>query len=73
MIPMILGLGCGTTAHLTTRILDTRKERIIATLLVALAIPCSAQLGILIGFITTFGVQWLLISFVVVFSQLSFV
>ncbi len=73
MIPMILGLGCGTTAHLTTRILDTRKERIIATLLVALAIPCSAQLGILLGFITSFGIQWLLIGLGVIFLQLFLV
>ncbi|MHA1129809.1 MAG: ferrous iron transport protein B [Candidatus Helarchaeota archaeon] len=73
MIPMILGLGCGTTAHMTTRILDTRKERIIATLLVALAVPCSAQLGILIGFITTFGIQWLLLGLGVVFIQLFIV
>lgn len=73
MIPMILGLGCGTTAHLTTRILDTRKERIIATLLVALAIPCSAQLGIMLGFITRYGIIWLLIGFAVVFAQLFIV
>jgi len=70
MIPMILGLGCGTTAHLTTRILDTRKERIISSLLVALAIPCSAQLGVLMGFISTFGIVWLLVGFGVVFLQL---
>ncbi|HHT9131680.1 MAG TPA: FeoB small GTPase domain-containing protein [Candidatus Tripitaka californicus] len=47
VLPMVLGLGCGTMATLTTRILDTRKERIIATLLMALAIPCSAQLGVI--------------------------
>jgi len=73
MIPMILGLGCGTTAHLTTRILDTRKERIITTLLVALAIPCSAQLGIMLGFVTSYGIQWLIIGFVVILSQLFIV
>ncbi len=73
MIPMILGLGCGTTAHLTTRILDSRKERIIASLLVALAIPCSAQLGIMMGFIAEFGIVWLLIGFGVVFLQLFIV
>jgi ferrous iron transport protein B len=70
MIPMILGLGCGTTAHLTTRILDSRKERIISSLLIALAIPCSAQLGIMMGFITRFGIIWLFIGFGVVFLQL---
>ncbi|MHA1651688.1 MAG: ferrous iron transport protein B, partial [Candidatus Helarchaeota archaeon] len=73
MIPMILGLGCGTTAHLTTRILDTRKERIIATLLIALSIPCSAQLGIILGFISSFGLIWLFIGFAVIFLQLFIV
>lgn len=46
-LPMVLGLGCATMATLTTRILDTRKERTIAILLLALAVPCSAQLGII--------------------------
>ncbi|NVM54971.1 MAG: ferrous iron transport protein B, partial [Candidatus Helarchaeota archaeon] len=73
MIPMILGLGCGTTAHLTTRILDTRKERIIASLLVALAIPCSAQLGIMIAFISRFGILWLFIGFGMIILQLFIV
>lgn len=47
VIPMILGLGCGTMATLVTRTLETRRERMIATVLLALAIPCSAQLGVI--------------------------
>lgn len=46
IIPMILGLGCTTMAIMTTRILGTRRERWIATFLLCLAIPCSAQLGV---------------------------
>lgn len=49
VLPMVLGLGCSTMATLTTRILDTKKERIIVTLLLALGIPCSAQLGVIMG------------------------
>ncbi len=49
VLPMVLGLGCDTMATLTTRILETKKQRIIVTLLLALAVPCSAQLGILLG------------------------
>jgi ferrous iron transport protein B len=49
VLPLILGLGCDTMATLTTRILDTRKERIIVTLLLALGIPCSAQIGVILG------------------------
>jgi ferrous iron transport protein B len=49
VLPMVLGLGCDTMATLTTRILETRKERIIVTLLLALGVPCSAQLGVILG------------------------
>jgi len=48
-LPMILGLGCDTMATMTARILETRKERIQVTLLLALGIPCSAQLGVILG------------------------
>ncbi len=49
VLPMVLGLGCDTMATLTTRILESKKERTIATLLLALAVPCSAQLGVVMA------------------------
>jgi ferrous iron transport protein B len=49
VLPMVLGLGCVTMATLTTRILESRRERMLATLLLALAVPCSAQLGVVLG------------------------
>lgn len=49
VLPMVLGLGCVTMATLTTRILHTPRERLIAIYLMALAIPCSAQLGVVLG------------------------
>ena len=49
VLPMVLGLGCDTMATLTTRILETPKERLLVTLLLALGIPCSAQLGVIMG------------------------
>jgi ferrous iron transport protein B len=52
VLPMILGLGCDTMATLTTRILETRKERILVTLLLALGVPCSAQLGVVLGMVS---------------------
>ncbi len=51
VLPMILGLGCDTMATLTTRILETKKERILVTLLLALGVPCSAQLGVILGMV----------------------
>jgi ferrous iron transport protein B len=49
VLPLVLGLGCDTMATMTTRILDTRKQRIVTTLLLALVVPCSAQLGVLLA------------------------
>jgi ferrous iron transport protein B len=63
VLPMILGLGCDTMATLTTRILDTRKERLIVTLLLALGVPCSAQLGVILGMLTRLSI-WALIIWI---------
>jgi ferrous iron transport protein B len=52
VLPMILGLGCGTMATLTTRILETKKERLLVILLLALGVPCSAQLGVTLGMLS---------------------
>ena len=49
VIPMVLGFGCGTMATIVTRTLETTRERVLSTLLLALAIPCSAQLGVMLG------------------------
>ncbi len=49
VLPMVLGLGCDTMATLTTRILETKKEATIVTLLLALGVPCSAQLGVIMA------------------------
>ena len=49
VLPMVLGLGCVTMATLTTRILHSRRERLITIFQLALAIPCSAQLGVVLG------------------------
>lgn len=49
VLPMVLGLGCVTMATMTTRILNSKRDRVLVTLLLALAVPCSAQLGVVMG------------------------
>jgi len=61
VLPMILGLGCDTMATLTTRILESKKDRIIVTLLLALAVPCSAQLGVTLGLLASLSAKATLI------------
>lgn len=68
VIPLVLGLGCSTMATMVTRTLPSKRERIIATLLLALAIPCSAQMGVIMGLLgdKPLGlVIWLLVIIVV--------
>lgn len=60
VLPMVLGLGCDTMATMTTRILDTEKDRTIVTLLLALGVPCSAQLGVILGMFSGLPLSYLL-------------
>jgi ferrous iron transport protein B len=73
VLPMILGLGCDTMATMTTRILGTPKERLIAVLLLALGIPCSAQLATILGILGGISFVALLTLFTVVLVQMFFV
>lgn len=69
VLPMVLGLGCDTMATMTTRILETCKERVITTLLLALAVPCSAQLGVLLAMMASIScraaVFWMILMIVI--------
>ena len=49
ILPLMLGLGCCTMATLSARILDSKKERVLVTLLLALSIPCSAQMAVILA------------------------
>lgn len=55
VIPMVLGFACDTMATMVTRTLETKRERVLATLLLALAIPCSAQLGVILAILSGNG------------------
>jgi ferrous iron transport protein B len=52
VIPIVLGFGCDTMATMVTRTLETKREKIIASFLLALAVPCSAQLGVIMGLLS---------------------
>jgi ferrous iron transport protein B len=73
VLPMVLGLGCDTMATMTTRILQTPKERLIAILLLALGVPCSAQLATIMGILGGVSFWALLTLFAVVLAQMIIV
>ena len=68
IIPMLLGFGCVTMATITTRLLGTKRERIIAIFLLGLAIPCSAQLGVIAGLIAQLDLFYILVYVLTIFA-----
>ncbi len=69
IIPMVLGFGCNVPAALAARNLESRRERFIACTLMAVAIPCMAQLALIVGLVGRFGFSYL----AVVFASLFFI
>ena len=63
IISMLLGLGCNVPGALSTRVLETKRQRFIAATLMAIAVPCMAQTAIIIGLVGVHGEFGLLIVF----------
>jgi len=67
IIPMLLGLGCNVPGALSTRILESRKQRFIAATLMAIAVPCMAQTAMVFALLGPFGIKGLGIFFMTLF------
>jgi len=60
IVPFILGYGCNVPAVMSTRILEERKDRIIASTL-AVLVPCAARLSVVFGLVAFYlGPSWAL-------------
>lgn len=64
VIPLILGFGCGAMGTISTRILETKRERTIATALLGISIPCAAQQGIIVGLLAAIGGMKVWLSYI---------
>jgi ferrous iron transport protein B len=60
-LPFVLGFGCVTMAVLSSRILESRRERIIVITLLSLAIPCSAQFGVIMALLSAVSLAGVLV------------
>jgi ferrous iron transport protein B len=61
MIPLILGFGCSVPALISTRALQTRRERVVTAALVCL-VPCSARSIVILGLVARFVSVWAALS-----------
>ncbi len=60
IIPLLASLGCNVPALMGTRILESRKQRLIASFLIVL-IPCSARTSVILGSVAYYiGIQYAL-------------
>lgn len=67
IIPNLLGLGCNVPAVLSTRILESKRERFIAATLISIAVPCAALQAMIIGLVGEQGAQYVIIVYVTLF------
>ena len=68
IVPMMLGLGCNVPGALATRVLESKRERFIAATLMAIAVPCMAQLSMIAGLAAAWGVGLLVAVGCVLFA-----
>ncbi|MDI6830992.1 MAG: ferrous iron transport protein B [Actinomycetota bacterium] len=54
IIPLISAVGCNVPAVMGTRVLSTRRERIIACSLIVL-VPCSARVAVIMGGVSRYA------------------
>ncbi|HOX22620.1 MAG TPA: FeoB small GTPase domain-containing protein, partial [Elusimicrobiales bacterium] len=62
-IPLMLGLGCKVPAILAVRVLENRRERVIATALTLAAAPCMPQSAMILSIFSPYPLKYTLAVF----------
>jgi len=64
-IPAMLAYGCNVPACLGCRIMETRRERLLAAFVVTM-IPCAATTVVVLGLVGTFvSIEWAMILYII--------
>ncbi|MHB8120228.1 MAG: FeoB small GTPase domain-containing protein [Methanothrix sp.] len=58
IVPLFLGLGCNVPGALSTRALETKKQRFISATLLGLAVPCTAKSAMIFGVLGPYGLGY---------------
>jgi len=70
IVPMILGLGCNVPGAMAIRLLEGRREKFIAATLMSVAVPCMAQIAMIIGLLGERGGRYVAAVFGILFTIL---
>ena len=68
IVPVFLGLGCNVPGVLSSRALETRKQRFISATLTAIAVPCMAQTAMIFGILGHYGMRYVLMVYAALFT-----
>ncbi|NLX47531.1 MAG: ferrous iron transport protein B [Euryarchaeota archaeon] len=55
LIPMLVSMGCNVPGILATRVIESRREKLIVATIIIMAVPCTAQMAIIVGTVGNFG------------------
>ncbi|MFN3551256.1 MAG: FeoB small GTPase domain-containing protein [Endomicrobiia bacterium] len=66
-ISVLLGFGCKVPGILATRILETKREKIIASVLVLMIAPCMPQTAMIVSLVSPYGIKYVVLVFFIIF------
>jgi ferrous iron transport protein B len=72
LIPLILGFGCNVPAIRACRIMETKRERLLATFAITFA-PCTARTIVILGLVAVYLGPWWALSLYVADIALIFI
>jgi len=73
IIPLLTGAGCNVPAIMRTRVLTTKRERLLACTLIVL-VPCSARTAVILGSVANFvGWFYAIIIYIIELALIGFV
>ncbi|MDO9035483.1 MAG: ferrous iron transporter B [Methanoregula sp.] len=67
IIPVFLSLGCNVPGILAARSLETKKQRFIASTLLAISVPCMAKNAMVFGILGPYGIGYIILVFATLF------
>ncbi|MDD5006095.1 MAG: ferrous iron transporter B [Candidatus Omnitrophica bacterium] len=68
IIPVLLGFGCNVPGILSTRVLESKRERFIASTIISIGVPCVPLQAMIFGLLGKFGGFYVSGVYMVLFS-----
>ncbi len=68
VIPVLLGFGCNVPGILSTRVLESKRERFIASTIISIGVPCVPLQAMIFGLLGKFGGFYVVGVYLVLFS-----